>query len=232
MIKTLRDASHNYPWLLKSIMGLLALVFVITMGWWGFDGRAGNAVADVGDLTVSRDEFKRAFEFMYRSYKEKGAGEIKEEAFKQIVVDQLIESRLWVIAARDMGLTVSDTDTRDLIIQIPDFQKNGAFDPDLYRRLLAANHWTPSAFEAMQQQEILAGKARMVVRDSVALTPWEIAEGQALTTKPQDSDPANAMTAKDRALQDMLFQKQQRALAAYQEALKAKIPTKIHRELL
>ncbi|MBY0247252.1 MAG: SurA N-terminal domain-containing protein [Nitrospiraceae bacterium] len=229
MIKILRDASHNYPWLIKSIMGILALVFVVTMGWWGFDEKAGNAVADVGDLSVSRDEFKRAFEFMYRSYREKGAGEIKEEAFKQIVIDQLIESRLWVIAARDMGLTVSDTDLRDTIIQIPDFQKNGAFDPDLYRRLLAANHWTPSAFEAMQQQEILAGKARLIVRDSVALTPWEIAEGQALTPKPQD--PNSPMT-KDRALQDMLFQKQQRALAAYQEALKAKIPTKIHRELL
>jgi peptidyl-prolyl cis-trans isomerase D len=166
---------------------------------------------------------------MYRSYKEKGAGDIKEETFKQIVIDQLIESRLWVIAARDMGLTVSDADLHDLIIQIPDFQKNGAFDPDLYRRLLAANHWTPSAFEATQQQEILAGKARLIVRDSVALTPWEIAEGQALTPKPQDP---TAPTAKDRALQDMLFQKQQRALSAYQEALKAKIPTKIHRELL
>ncbi|MDH4096978.1 MAG: SurA N-terminal domain-containing protein [Nitrospira sp.] len=229
MIKILRDSSHNYPWLLKSIIGLLALVFVITMGWWGFDERSGNAVADVGDLTVSRDEFKRAFEFMYRSYKEKGAGEIKEEAFKQIVVDQLIENRLWVIAARDMGITVSDTDLRDMIVQIPDFHKNGAFDPELYRRLLAANHWTPSAFEAMQQQEILAGKARLIVRDSVALTPWEIAEGQALTTKLQDP---TAAPAKDRALQDMLFQKQQRALAAYQEALKAKVPTKIHRELL
>lgn len=229
MIKILRDASHHYPWLIKSIMGILALVFVVTMGWWGFDGKAGNAVADVGDLSVSHDEFKRAFEFMYRSYKEKGAGDIKEEAFKQIVIDQLIESRLWVIAARDMGLTVSDTDLRDAIIQIPDFQKNGAFDPDLYRRLLAANHWTPSAFEAMQQQDILAGKARLIVRDSVALTPWEIAEGQALTPKPQDP---TAAPAKDRALQDMLFQKQQRALAAYQEALKAKIPTKIHRELL
>lgn len=229
MIKILRDSSHNYPWLIKSIMYTLALAFVITMGWWGFDERSSNAVADVGDLTVSRDEFKRAFEFMYRSYKEKGPGEIKEEAFKQIVVDQLIEGRLWVIAARDMGLTVSDTDLRDMIIQIPDFHKNGAFDSDLYRRLLAANHWTPAAFEAMQQQEILAGKARLIVRDSVALTPWEIAEGQALTPKPQDP---NATTAKDRALQDMLFQKQQRALAAYQEALKAKIPTKINRELL
>ena len=71
--------------------------------------------------------------------------------------------------------------------------------------------------------------ARLIVRDSVALTPWEIAEGQALTPKPQDP---TAAPAKDRALQDMLFQKQQRALAAYQEALKVKIPTKIHRELL
>ena len=24
MIKTMRDAAHNYPWLLKSIMGVLA----------------------------------------------------------------------------------------------------------------------------------------------------------------------------------------------------------------
>jgi peptidyl-prolyl cis-trans isomerase D len=72
----------------------------------------------------------------------------------------------------------------------------------------------------------------MIVRDSVALTPSEISEGQALMTRPQDSDPAKAATAKERVLQDMLFQKQQRALVAYQESLKTKIPVKIHRELL
>jgi peptidyl-prolyl cis-trans isomerase D len=227
MIKIMRTAAHDYPWLLKSIMGILAVAFVITMGWWGFGEQTTNAVANVGDLTVSRDEFRRAYEFMYRSYKERGGGDLKDETFKQLVIDQLVESRLWVIAAKDMGLTVSDTDLRDMIVQIPDFQKNGAFDPDLYRRLLAANHWTPAAFEATQQQEILAGKARMVVRDAVALTPSEIAEGQALTTRTQDADPT-----KSRALQDMLLQKQQRALAAYQESLKAKIPIKIHRELL
>jgi hypothetical protein len=232
MIKNLRDAAHNYPWLLKSIMGILAVAFVVTMGWWGFGEQTSNAVADVGDLSVSRDEFRRAYEFMYRSYKEKNAGELKEETFKQLVIDQMVEGRLWVIAAKDMGLTVSDADLRDLIIQIPDFQKNGAFDPELYRRLLAANHWTPSAFEATQQQELLAGKARMIVRDSVALTPSEISEGQTLMTRPQDPDPAKAAMAKDRVLQDMLFQKQQRAMTAYQEALKAKIPIKIHRELL
>ena len=72
----------------------------------------------------------------------------------------------------------------------------------------------------------------MVVRDAVALTPSEIAEGQLLMTRPQGSDPTKAIAAKDRILQDMLLQKQQRALQAYQESLKTKIPIKIHRELL
>ena len=232
MIRTMRDAAHNYPWLLKSIMGILAVAFVITMGWWGFGEQATNTVANVGDLTVSRDEFRRAYEFMYRAYKERGGAELKDETFKQLVVDQLIESRLWVIAARDMGITVSEADLREMILQIPDFQKNGAFDPDLYRRLLAANHWTPAAFEATQQQELLAGKARMAVRDAVALTPSEISEGQALTTRAQDSDASNPVAGRERAIQDMLLQKQQRALQAYQEALKAKIPITIHREML
>ena len=232
MIKTLRDAEHNYPWIIKSIMGILAIAFIITMGWWGFGEESTNTVANVGDLTISRDEFRRAHEFMYRTYKERGGGEVKDETFKGLVMDQLVESRLWVIAARDMGITVSDTDLREMILQIPDFQKNGAFDPELYRRLLAANHWTPAAFEETQHRELLAGKARMVVRDSVALTPSEISEGQALTTRAQDSDSPDPIAGRERAIQDMLLQKQQRALAAYQESLKAKIPVTVRRELL
>lgn len=232
MIKVMRNLSHNHPWLLKSIMGILAIAFVITMGWWGFGDQAGNAVASVGDLAVSREEFRRAYENMYRFYKEKVPGEFKDETIKQFVIEQLVDNRLWLIAAKDLGITVSDADLREMIVQIPDFQKNGAFDPELYQRLLAANHLTPAVFEAAQTKEILGNKARMIVRDSVALTPSEIAEGQALMTRPQESDPAKAATAKDRILQDMLFQKQQRALMAYQESLKAKVPIKIHRELL
>jgi peptidyl-prolyl cis-trans isomerase D len=227
MIKAIRNAAHNYPWLLKSIMGILAIAFIITMGWWGFGEQSTNTIATVGDLTVSRDEFRRAYEVMYRAYKERGGGDLNDETFKQ-----LVENRLWVIAAQEMGVTISDTDLRETILQIPDFQKNGAFDPDLYRRLLAANHWTPAAFEAAQKQELLAGKARMMVRHSIALTPAELAESQALMTRGQDGDGADLIGSRERAVQDMLLQKQQRALAAYQDALKAKIPIKIRRELL
>jgi peptidyl-prolyl cis-trans isomerase D len=232
MIKTMRNAAHNYPWLLKSIMGILAIAFVITMGWWGFGEQSDNTVARVGDLTVSLDEFKRAHENMYRFYKEKASSDFKEETFKEFVMDQLVDNRVWLIAAKESGVTVSDADLRELILQIPDFQKNGAFDPDLYRRLLAANHLTPAVFEAAQYKEILGNKARMVVRDSVALTPTELSEGQALLARTQESDAAMAAMAKERVLQDMLIQKQQRALLAYQGSLKARIPITIHREML
>ena len=44
MLKLMREASHSYPWLLKSIMGVIALTFVITMGWWGFGEQTGTVL--------------------------------------------------------------------------------------------------------------------------------------------------------------------------------------------
>ena len=234
MLKLMREASHSYPWLLKAIMGVIALAFVITMGWWGFHDQpgAGSVVASVGDLTVSHDEFRRAYENTYRFYKDKVPGEFKDETIKQLVVDQLIDNRTWLIAAKNMGLTVANDDLREFIMQIPDFQKNGTFDPEVYQRLLAANHLTPAIFEAMEAKEVLSNKARMIIRDAVALTPAELAEAQALTLRQTESDPAKAAAAKDRAVQDVLFQKQQRALMAYTESLKTTVPININRELL
>ena len=84
----------------------------------------------------------------------------------------------------------------------------------------------------MEAKEVLSNKARMIIRDSVALTPDELAEAQALTLRQTESDPAKAAAAKDRAMQDVLFQKQQRALMAYTQSLRTSIPIKIHRELL
>ncbi|BCA56132.1 putative Peptidyl-prolyl cis-trans isomerase D [Nitrospira sp. KM1] len=232
MIKLMREASHDYPWLLKSIMIILAAAFVITMGWWGFGEQPGSVVASVGDMTVSQDEFKRAYENSYRFYKDKLPGEFKDETIKQFVVDQLVENRVWLIAAKTMGLSISDEDLRDAIMQIPEFQKNGTFEPELYQRILAANHLTPALFEAIETKELLTNRARLMVADAVTLTPSELAEAQALTLRQPENDPAKVALAKDRAVQDVLVQKQQRALMAYTQSLKASIPIKIHRELL
>ncbi|MET0515396.1 MAG: SurA N-terminal domain-containing protein [Nitrospiraceae bacterium] len=232
MIKLLREVAHDYPWFLKTIMGVLALAFIITMGWWGFGQQPGDSVASVGEFTIPQDEFRRAYENTYRFYKDKGQTDIKDEFLKQFVLEQLIENRMWLIAAHDMGLTVSDDDLRAAVMQRPEFQRNGAFDPEVYRRLLAANHLTPSLFEAMEARDMLTNKARMVIMDAVALTPSEFSEAQTLVTRQGETDPAKASTAKERIFQSFLFQKQQRALMAYAESMKAKVPIKTHKELL
>lgn len=232
MIKLLREVAHDYPWFLKSIMGVLAIAFIITMGWWGFGQQTGNVIASVGDLAIQQDEYRRAYENTYRFYKDKGQTDIKDEFLKQFVLDQLIENRMWLLAAHDMGLSVSDDDLRNAVAQRPEFQRNGAFDPDLYRRLLAANHLTPSLFEAMEAKDLLTNKARLVVMDAVALTPSELSEAQALLTRQGESDLAKAAAAKERIFQSFLFQKQQRALMAYAESMKMKVPIKVHKELL
>lgn len=232
MIKLLREVAHDYPWFLKSIMGVLALAFIITMGWWGFGQQPGDTVASVGEFTIPQDEFRRAYENTYRFYKEKGQTDIKDEFLKQFVLEQLVENRMWLIAAHDMGLTVSDDDLRNTVMQRPEFQRNGSFDPDVYRRLLAANHLTPSLFEAMEAKDMLTNKARMVIMDAVALTPSEFSEAQVLVTRQGETDPSKASAAKERIFQSFLFQKQQRALMAYAESMKTKIPIKTHKELL
>jgi SurA-like protein len=232
MIKVLRSANERYPWFLAITMGFIAISFIIGMGWWGFGEHQGTVVASVGDLTISHDEFKRAYENTYRFYKDKVPGEFKDETIKQYVVEQLVDNRVWLIAAKNMGLTVTDEDLRDIIMQIPEFQRNGIFDPELYQRLLAANHLTPAIFEAMEAKELLSNRARMMISDAVTLTPNELAEAQALTLRQTEPDPAKAAAAKDRAIQDVLFQKQQRALMAYTQSLKATVPINIRRELL
>jgi hypothetical protein len=232
MIRLMRESAHKYPWLLKSIMGTLAIAFVITMGWWGFSERESNAVASVGDMTISRDEYLRNYQNAYRFYKENIKGDFKDEELKQFVLDGLIENKIWMLAAKDMGLTISSDELREDIMRRPDFQRNGRFDPDLYRRILASNRLTPAVFEALYAVDLLNRKAQTVVRDSVALTPAEIAEAQALMARQPDAKPPAGPSADERILQDLLFQKQQRALIAFKEAWKMRIPIQIRKELL
>lgn len=232
MIRLMRESAHKYPWLLKSIMGTLAVAFVITMGWWGFSEQESNAVASVGDLAVTRDEYLRNYQNAYRFYKENIKGDFKEEELKQFVLEGLIENKIWMLAAKEMGLTVSPEELRDDIMRRPDFQRNGKFDLDLYRRILASNRLTPALFESLFAVDLLTAKAKTVVRDSVALTPSEIAEAKALIARQPETKPQAGQSADERILQDLLFQKQQRALIAFKESWKGRIPIQVRKELL
>ena len=73
----------------------------------------------------------------------------------------------------------------------------------------------------------------MLVRESVAPTADELSEVQAmLAAQPTPAVPMQGGPSPDRAAQVVLVQKQQRALMAYLEALKAKSKISVRRELM
>lgn len=235
MLKVIREGAIERPWFYRTLMGLIAVVFVVTMGWWGFEENKEDIIVSVGDDRVSRDEYLRLLQNMSRFYKEMmpDGDKLPEEQIKQQVVEQLIESRLWMQAAREMGVVVTAAELRESITKIPAFQRNGAFDPEQYTRLLAQNRLTPELFETAHRADLMREKARMLVRESVVPTADELAAVQAmLAAQPTPAVPMQAGPAPDRAAQTVLFQKQQRALMAYQEALKARTKISVRRELM
>ena len=233
MIKLLLEGNYRYPWLLKGAMAAIAVTFVVGMGWWGYGEAQGDAVATVGSLKVSRDEFTRRYKNIYEfSKKQKLPDSFKDEVLKEIAVEQIVEEKLWRLAAEEMNLTVTPADLRDAIVKIKDFQTNGQFDPELYKRLLAFNRLTPAQFEAEYSSRLLGDKAMTVILDAVALTPSELAEAKALMGRPSPLEPAGGPSTNDRILQDMLFQKQQRALTAFKDAMRAKVQVTIRKEML
>jgi hypothetical protein len=128
---------------------------------------------------------------------------------------------------------VTSEELRAAILKIPEFQSKGRFDPDQYKRLLAGQRMTPEMFENMYRAELLREKAQMLVRESVAPTSDELSEVQAmLAAQPMPAVPMQAAPAPDRAFQAVLMQKQQRAVMAYQEGLRARTKVSVHRELL
>ncbi len=233
MIKLLREGNQQFPWALKGVMVAIALTFMVGMGWWGYGESQTDTVATVGPLKISRDEYMRRYKNMYEfSKKQKITEAFKDEVLKEMAVEQMAEEKLWRLAADDMGLTLSPEELHAAITRIKDFHTNSKFDPELYKRLLAYNHLTPSQFEADYGARLLGDKAMSVVFDSVALTPSEIEEAKTLMARPTSPDSPAASSARDRILQDMLFQKQQRAVMAFREAMRGKVNVQIRKELL
>ena len=144
MLKTVRSLAIDNPWCLRLLMVAIAVVFVITMGWWGFDrpDKNGEAVADVGGARISWEEYQDSYEALRRAAQAQMKDQFNEEVEKalnlrRVAIDRLISARLWENAAQEAGIRVSDDEIASLVRGHSAFRgKNGAFD----RGELAAAH--------------------------------------------------------------------------------------------
>lgn len=233
MIKLLRHSAIENPWVYRIIMLVIAVTFVITMGWWGFSEDERTVVARVGARTITMDEYERAYRNIERSYRDALKEQFTPELAKQLdlkhmVINSLVERQLWLDTAKQMGLTVTPRELARTIAGIKAFEKEGTgrFDPEVYRRVLAVNRLTPEAFENSQREELLIAKVRAVVGESTAVAESEWADARARQAAQNPGPTSDAM------LPSPLPQKQDRVVRAYMDQLRRQADIEIHENLL
>ncbi|MBI3544007.1 MAG: SurA N-terminal domain-containing protein [Deltaproteobacteria bacterium] len=165
------------------IIGAIAMVFVFfgvynprtTKG----QGQGALAATVNGDA-ITMTEFGREYQQRTEMFSNMMKGKIDPNMLKQLrigeqVVEDLIRRRLVLQEAQRMGMTAPDAEVREKIKEMPYFKaKDGSFDVSRYNQLLAANHYTPAAFEDMIREDILRARVSEFVRGRAKVSEKEV----------------------------------------------------------
>jgi peptidyl-prolyl cis-trans isomerase D len=125
------------------------------------DGVGGQSVAQVGDYTISQEEFANALRERQEMIRRSVDGRIDpvmldNPELRRSVLETLVQRRLLVAQAHSAGLTVSDGHLRGEINEAPAFRdESGKFSFTRYQNFLKSEGMTPPVFEARLRQDIL-----------------------------------------------------------------------------
>ena len=160
---------HASRWLLGVICAVIAIVFVFTFGF--SKGGPERTVARVGPYKISAAEYDQAYrrvEAFYRNlYKDKFDEETRSQLkLKEETMNQLIDKYLFLKAADDMGIRVSDREFKAYLLSIDVFKRNGAFSQEAYAEFLRRNNLDPKTFEERERQVMTIDRVMRVIGDN------------------------------------------------------------------
>lgn len=151
MLQAMRNKMHGWP--AAVLLGLATLA----MSSFGIEGyimsHTDTYVAKVGKHEISQQDFQDRMNQLRQQLSAEQGDNFDADAFekpdmKLKVLEGMIDQQLLLKANQDWGIRVPDQAVRDYIANIPAFQTNGQFDPNMYRTLLGEQRKTPDMFQA------------------------------------------------------------------------------------
>lgn len=226
MIKLLRHGAIERPWFLRILIFLIAVAFVIGMGWgFGSSDRFTeqlNYVAKIDDLEISKREYRRTYQNAYRTYREALSDSFTEENLKKLVINEMISRRLWLKVGNQLELDVSPHELARIITKDRSFYRKGRFDSEQYRFILSNSRppMTPEQYESILHDDLLIEKTQDVIRDGITLTTQETEVAKA-TVKPKNPASDKPLQIEAQAVRNALNLKKRRALSSFLESARA-----------
>ena len=170
---------HASSWIIKVALGGIIIVFIFFFGWGGPQNRDHDYAAKVNDQVIGYDHFYNTYqtevEKIRLRFRDAMPPDLLERLnLKKSVLDHMIDQQILIQEAGKLGLFVKESDVRNQILSDPSFQRNGAFDPDIYKMYLSSVKMSPDTYEQTVKQELLAEQVSELITDSVKTDPKEL----------------------------------------------------------
>lgn len=173
--------ANAQSWGVKLAFGIIILVFV----FWGVGGLTGSpssVILTVNDEPVTLQEFQRRYALYEQNiqaqYPGIDAATLKSMQLKQRVLQELVFEALITQEAQRVGFTVTPVELRQAVEKLPYFQdKEGKFDPEVYKRLLKARNDSPGHFENQLRNELLMQKLQQQITAGAYIPEADLREG-------------------------------------------------------
>jgi len=161
------------------VLGLLAIPFV----FFGLDSYIQSvpqdAVAEVGETEITVSEFQTEFS-RYRAQLRQQQGDAYDELqanrpeARREFLENMIDRRLLSQHAEEMGLSISPNTIAGMIRDIPAFQVQGRFDPEIYRQQVAASGQSVAGFEQDLARDLLVQELPAGITSSALVTDADV----------------------------------------------------------
>ena len=166
MLKVFRDNLKSLAWILWVIIAIFVLGLALEFGGNLRSAQpGGNVAATVGSEKVTMAEFQRAYQNLDGIYRQIYGDQLTPEMAKQMklplrALDQAINQKILLAEARRLGLSISDVELRDRILEIPGLKdEQGNFiGREEYVQRLQANRISVDDFENELRNELLLDK--------------------------------------------------------------------------
>lgn len=217
---------QTHKFFTKFVLGAITVMITGAFIFWGIgpkDNPSASFVAQVEDEKITLEQFWRTHENEVNRLKEenKSAEEIEKLNLKDRVLANMVNRAVLVVAARKAGITVSEKEVQEAIINTPYFQKDGAFDPQIYKRALTLNRLTPQIFETSVRNDLTISKMSNLIAETAELSSDEL-------------NILDSMNAENKGQLRSLFlsSKSNQMVQAYIESIKRQIDITINSDII
>ncbi|MEL0030557.1 MAG: SurA N-terminal domain-containing protein, partial [Betaproteobacteria bacterium] len=157
---------------------IILVLIVLTFALFGVDsylrGRdATDVVAEIGSAGISQREYgimvSQAQDRLRPQAQQnpQAAEYLQSDAFKRSVLNEMIQRRVLLNQAAQMGMAVSENELREVIGSVSAFfDENGQFSAEKYEQLLRAQNLSPAEFERQIEQDLIVGRLQNTISET------------------------------------------------------------------